>query len=65
MTNNPNLNPANGAVASNPFRLAPSQAVTSDQDHAYTDEQYAYDAGLLDLFPHPYGLRNVRTNGLL
>ena len=51
MTNNPNLNPANGGVASNPFRLAPLQAVTSDQDHAYTDEQYAYDAGLLDLFP--------------
>jgi phospholipase C len=30
---NPNLNPANGAAASNPFRLDRSQAVTSDQDH--------------------------------
>src|SRR5215472_8632918 len=31
LTNNPNLNPANGAGGSNPFRLAPSQAGTSDQ----------------------------------
>ncbi len=51
LTNNPNLNPANGINASNPFRLAPSQAVTSDQDHGYTDEQAAYDMGLADLFP--------------
>src|SRR5215472_12299227 len=51
LTNNPNLNPSNGSFASNPFRLAPSQAVTSDQDHGYTDEQSAYDMGLVDLFP--------------
>ncbi|HVN18474.1 MAG TPA: alkaline phosphatase family protein [Dongiaceae bacterium] len=48
---NPNLNPANGAGASNPFRLDRSQAVTPDQDHDYTAEQLAFDAGVMDLFP--------------
>src|SRR5258708_37874800 len=48
---NPNLNPANGSGASNPFRLDRSQAVTPDQDHDYTAEQQAFDAGLMDLFP--------------
>ena len=48
---NPNLNPANGAGASNPFRLDRSQAVTPDQNHDYTAEQQAFDAGLMDLFP--------------
>jgi phospholipase C len=51
LNNNPNLNPANGAAASNPFRLDRSQAVTPDQDHDYTAEQQAFDAGLMDLFP--------------
>jgi phospholipase C len=48
---NPSLNPANGTGASNPFRLDRSQAVTPDQDHDYTAEQLAFDAGLMDLFP--------------
>jgi phospholipase C len=48
---NPNFNPANGAGASNPFRLDRSQAVTPDQNHDYTAEQQAFDAGLMDLFP--------------
>jgi phospholipase C len=48
---NPNLNPANGTGATNPFRLTPAQAVTSDQDHDYLAEQQAFDKGLLDLFP--------------
>lgn len=48
---NPNLNPANGAGAANPFRLDRSQAVTADQDHDYTAEQLPFDAGLMDLFP--------------
>jgi len=48
---NPNRNPANGAGASNPFRLDRSQAVTSDQDHNYLAEQQAFDSGLMDLFP--------------
>ncbi len=51
LTFNPNLNPANGAAASNPFRLDRSQAFTTDQDHGYTDEQKAFDDGLMDLFP--------------
>ena len=51
LTFNPNLNPANGSAASNPFRLDRSQAVTTDQDHDYTAEQQAFDSGLMDLFP--------------
>ncbi|WP_201392891.1 alkaline phosphatase family protein [Ktedonobacter sp. SOSP1-52] len=42
LNNNPN--------AANPTRLDRSQAVTCDQDHAYTDEQKAYDHGLVDKF---------------
>jgi len=61
LTNNPNLNPANGAAASNPFRLDPSQAVTSDQDHGYTDEQIAFDMGLADLFPLHTGFGSNET----
>lgn len=59
LTNNPNLNPANVGIATNPFRLGPSQAVTSDQDHGYTDEQSAYDNGLLDLFPTHTGYGTI------
>ena len=33
LSSNPNLNPANLAGATNPFRLDRSEAVTSDQDH--------------------------------
>jgi phospholipase C len=51
LTFNPNLNPANGAGASNPFRIDRSGAVTADQNHDYTAEQQAFDAGLMDLFP--------------
>ena len=51
--NNPNfLNKTlNGAAASNPFRLDRSEAATNDQDHDYTPEQQAFDAGLMDGFP--------------
>jgi phospholipase C len=55
LTFNLNLNPANGAAASNPFRPDRSQAVASDQDHNYTAEQPAFDAGLMDLFPSDTG----------
>lgn len=56
LTNNPNaLNPANGSNAINPFRLDRSQASTCDQDHAYGDEQKAFDQGLMDLFPASVG----------
>jgi len=51
LNSNPNLNPLNGAGAANRCRLDRSQAVTIDQDHGYTAEQKAFDAGLMDLFP--------------
>jgi phospholipase C len=60
---NPNLNPANGTAASNPFRLDRSQAVTSDQDHDYTAEQQAFDSGLMDLFPTFAGGNSNETMG--
>jgi len=63
LTFNPNLNPANGSSASNPFRLDRSQAVTGDQDHNYTDEQSAFDAGLLDLFPANTGYGSSQVMG--
>jgi phospholipase C len=53
---NPNaVNTANGAGATNPFRLDRSQASTADQDHNYKDEQSAFHAGLMDLFPASVG----------
>ncbi|HTQ61417.1 MAG TPA: alkaline phosphatase family protein [Candidatus Solibacter sp.] len=55
LNSNPNLNPANGTAATNPFRLSPAQAATNDQDHNYTPEQEAYDGGLMDLFPEYTG----------
>ena len=55
LAHNPNLNPANGAGAANPFRLDRSQANTADQNHGYTAEQEAYDAGAADLFPRYTG----------
>ena len=33
-----------------PQRLTPGQAVTCDQDHTYTNEQKAYNAGAMDKF---------------
>lgn len=72
LSNNPNLNPANGNGATNPFRLDRTQAVTSDQDHDYLAEQQAFDMGLMDLFPKfvgtpgppPAGGGITSTNGL-
>jgi phospholipase C len=56
LTNNPNfLNPANGTGAVNPFRLNRSQALTSDQNHAYTPEQNAFNLGAMNLFPMAVG----------
>jgi phospholipase C len=45
--NNPN--------SAQPFRLDRSQFETADQDHNYTDEQKAADAGLMDLFVEKVG----------
>jgi len=72
LNNNPNLNPANGTGATNPFRLDRTQAVTADQDHDYTPEQQAFDMGAMDLFPlyvgtpgpPPPGGGILNTNGL-
>jgi phospholipase C len=63
LNNNPNLNPANGAGATNPFRLDPTQAVTTDQDHDYTAEQKAFDMGLMDLFPLNVGTAGPPPSG--
>lgn len=45
----------NGANSANPFRLAPSQAATTDQGHAPKPEQMAYNNGLVDQFPGSTG----------
>jgi len=41
-----------------PFRLDRSQFETADQDHNYTDEQRAYDSGLMDQFVEKVGRGN-------
>ena len=61
LTNNPNLNPANGAGAANPFRLNRSQAYTADQNHNYTPRQQSFDNGLRDLFPKSTGVAGGTT----
>src|SRR5262249_1173202 len=48
LTNNPN--------GFNPFRLDRAEAATCDQDHDYTAEQQAFDAGLMDKFPEFAGV---------
>ena len=62
-TLNPNLNPANGTGATNPYRLDRSQAATADQDHDYTPEQMAFDKGLMDLFPANTGTAGPPPGG--
>lgn len=62
LNHNPNLNPANGTGATNPFRLDRTQAVTADQDHNYIAEQQAFDFGLMDLFPLHAGTAGPPTN---
>ena len=60
LTENPNGPTGSGALfngqgAANPFRLAPSQAATADQNHAPKPEQTAYDNGKMDQFPGSTG----------
>lgn len=55
LTDNPNLNPANGAGAANPFRLNRNQALTADQNHSYAPEEASFDLGKMDLFPSKTG----------
>ena len=47
LTDNPNID---GGVQYNPQRLSRSEALTCDQDHAYTPEQDAVDGGKMDKF---------------
>jgi len=55
--------PINESDASNPFRLSPAQARTSDQDHEDLAEQIAYDNGKMDSFPSSTG-RGAVCEGL-
>ena len=59
LTNNPNVTGALGK----PFRLTPAQAATCDQDHDYTDEQKAFDLGMMDLFPSDVNVGSCGTIG--
>jgi phospholipase C len=43
-------NPSKTNATTNPFRLDRSQAATCDNDNHYSDEQQAFDSGLLDRF---------------
>jgi|HubBroStandDraft_1064217.scaffolds.fasta_scaffold00018_92 phospholipase C len=47
-----------------PFRLDRVNAVTCDQDHGYTDEQQAVDAGLLDHFALASGSGGTSATGV-
>jgi phospholipase C len=57
LNHNPNFvnTKINQSNAVNPFRLSRSQAATADQGHGYTQEQQAFDAGLMDAFPRYTG----------
>jgi phospholipase C len=54
----------NGADASNPFRLTPAQALTSDQGHNDLPEQLADDNGKMDAFPHFTGTSGPPPAGI-
>jgi phospholipase C len=62
LTNNPNLNSANGSGAANPFRLNRNQALTADQNHNYQPEQESFDNGAMDLFPSKTGTAGGTPN---
>ena len=74
LNNNPNNNPnlpaapdnakTNGAGASNPFRLSPSQALTADQGHNESPEESAYDGGKMDGFPAYVGTAGPPPSGI-
>lgn len=58
----PSINGLSGALlapnnpnATQPFRLGRDQAQTCDQDHSYTNEQKAFDSGLMDKFVETVG----------
>jgi phospholipase C len=49
------LNDPNNPNTTQPFRLDRSQFETTDQDHTYSDEQRAFDSGLMDRFVEAVG----------
>jgi phospholipase C len=51
----PGLTAPNNPNSVQPFRLSRSQAQTCDQDHSYTEEQKAFDAGRMDRFVETVG----------
>ena len=58
----PSINGLSGALltpnnpnSAQPFRLGRDQAQTCDQDHSYTNEQKAFDSGLMDKFVETVG----------
>ncbi len=59
--NSPSVNGLNGPLlthnpnSAQPFRLTRAQAVTCDQDHNYTDEQKAFNGGLMNKFVEDVG----------
>jgi phospholipase C len=61
----PNNGKQNGAAASNPFRLSPSQVLTNDQGHNESPEESAYDNGRMDGFPAWVGTSAPPPAGLL
>ncbi len=64
LSDNPNaINKRNGAGATNPFRLSPFEAATADQDHGYSAEQLAFNAGYMNLFPFSVGIADSRRLG--
>jgi phospholipase C len=52
---NDSLLSPNNPNSAQPFRLSHAQAQTCDQDHSYTDEQKAFDTGLMDKFVETVG----------
>src|ERR1700704_3869431 len=60
----PNNNKINGAGASNPFRLSPSQALTADPGHNESPEESAYNNGLMDGFPAFVGTAGPPPTGI-
>src|SRR5215471_17431194 len=66
----PTVNGLSGALLThngnlvNPFRFDRSQAATCDQDHDYTDEQKAFNHGIMDQFVQTVGT-GPGTDGIL
>jgi phospholipase C len=61
----PNSTVPNGAGASNPFRLAPAQALTADQGHNEKPEETAYNNGHMDGFPANTGTAGPPPAGIM